>query len=124
MKDVNWIKENYLLFLDEKQENLKDLIKDLQKEERIDEANLEKVRLNIVEIFSKMFNISLNDNPMVLREKYLNFFDKIANPWYISREKALKFGKGKEAIIEDIKIKEVEELKNKFENYYSQMDIG
>lgn len=124
MKDINWLKENYLNFLREKQENFKRSIEDLQKQECVDEANLEKVRLNIVEIFYKMFNISLSDNPMALRERYLGFFDKITEPWHINKEKALEFEKEKEVIIEDIKIQEAEELKNRFKEYYNQLDIN
>ncbi|MBU5310673.1 hypothetical protein KQI38_01415 [Tissierella carlieri] len=124
MKDINWLKENYLNFLREKQENFKRSIEDLQKQECVDEANLEKVRLSIVEIFYKMFNISLSDNPMALRERYLGFFDKITEPWHINKEKALEFEKEKEVIIEDIKIQEAEELKNRFKEYYNQLDIN
>jgi len=51
MKDVNWLKENYLSFLKGKEEKLKRRIEDLQKQECIDEANLQKIRLNIVEYF-------------------------------------------------------------------------
>ena len=123
MKDINWLKENYLNFLEEKQGNYKRNIEDLRKKECLDEANLEKVRLNIVEIFYKMFNISLSDNPIDLREKYLSFFDKITRPWYINKEKALKFGEEKEVIIEDIKIQEVEELKSRFKEYFKEIHV-
>ncbi len=124
MKDINWLKENYLNLLKEKQERFKNGIEDLQQQGCLDEANLEKVKLNIVEIFYKMFNISLSNNPIALREKYLSFFDKITKPWYINKEKALEFGRESEAIIEDIKIQEAEELKNRFKEYYSQIDIN
>lgn len=124
MNDINWLKENYLNFLKEKQERFKNNIDDLQQQGCLDEANLEKVKLNIVEIFYKMFNISLSNNPIALREKYLSFFDKITKPWYINKEKALEFGRESEAIIEDIKIQEAEELKNRFKEYYSQIDIN
>ena len=70
---MNWLKENYLSFLKGKEEKLKRRIEDLQKQECIDEANLQKIRLNIVEIFHRMFNISLSNNPELLREKYLGF---------------------------------------------------
>ena len=123
MKDVNWLKENYLSFLEGKEEKLKRRIEDLQKQECIDEANLQKIRLNIVEIFHSMFNISLGNNPELLREKYLGFFDKITGPWKINKEKAIKFNNDMEAIIEDIKIKEAEELEKQFKDYYRQLDI-
>lgn len=122
MKDLNWLKDNYLNFLEEKQKDMEASIKILQEESRIDEANFEKVRLNVVGIFSKMFVISNSDNPKVLKEKYLGFFDKITKPWYINRDKALRFEKEESVIVEEIKIQEVEKLKAKFIDYYNQMD--
>lgn len=124
MRDINYLRENYLIFLNKKQENLKKSIEDLQKQECVDEANLQKIRLNIVEIFYKMFNISLSDSPVALKEKYLSFFDKITEPWHINKEKALEFGKESEAIIEELKIQEAEELKNQFKDYYNQIDFS
>lgn len=121
MKDIGCLTEKYLDLLNKKQEDLKKNIKDLQLQECTDEANLQKIRLNIVEIFYKMFNISLSDNPVELREKYLNFFDKITDPWHINKEKALEFGNVEEVIIEDLKMQEAGELKKQFENYYDQM---
>ncbi|NLL71494.1 MAG: hypothetical protein GX238_10255 [Epulopiscium sp.] len=124
MRDINYLRENYLIFLNKKQENLKKSIEDLQKQECVDEANLQKIRLNIVEIFYKMFNISLSDSPVALKEKYLSFFDKITEPWHINKEKALEFGKESKAIIEELKIQEAEELKNQFKDYYNQIDFS
>lgn len=59
---------------------MKKSIEDLQKQECVDDANLQKIRLNIVEIFHKMFNISFSDDPVAVREKYLGYFDKITEP--------------------------------------------
>ena len=122
MKDINWLIESYLDYLKNKQSNISLSIEDLSKNDRVDEANLEKIRLNIVDIFSKMFNISMTNNCDALREKYLGFFDKITNPWHINKIKAKEFGKEQEAIIEDIKIQEAEELKSKFVKYYKQIE--
>lgn len=128
MGDINWLKDNYLTFLkeEEEEENTKDTVSNLQKQERIDEANLEKIKLNIIEIFSKMFNISCNGakDPIALKEKYLGFFDKITKPWYINKDKALEFGKEKEVIIEEIKIEEAENLKKQFKKYCDKIDIN
>lgn len=122
MEDVKWLKDNYSIFLKEKSNESKAKIEKLKKNERLDEANLEKIRLNVIEIFSKMFTISNSDDPELLKDKYLSFFDKITKPWYVNKEKALKFDKQKEVIIEDIKIEEAESLKSKFKDYYSKMD--
>lgn len=122
MKDVNWLKDSYLNFLEVKQKSMEDSIKNLQDECRMDEANFEKIRLNVVGIFTKMFIISNSDNPKILKEKYLGFFIKITEPWYINKDKALKFEKEESVIIEEIKIQEAEELKTKFIDYYNQID--
>jgi hypothetical protein len=124
MKDIGCLTENYLDLLNKKQEDLKRNIKELQLQECADEAKLQKIRLNIVEIFYKMFNLSLSGNPMELREKYLNFFDKITDPWHINKENALEFGNEEEVIIENLKIQEAEELKKQFENYYDQIECN
>ena len=71
-----------------------------------------------------MFNLSLNNNPELLKEKYLGYFSKITGPWLINKKKALEFGNEKEAIIENLKIQESEELKNRFKDCYSQLDIN
>ncbi|SRR5690554_40912 len=122
MKDMNWLIESYLDYLKNKQSNIRISIEDLLKNDRVDEANLEKIRLNIVDIFSKMFNISMTSNCEALKEKYLGYFDKITNPWHINKIKAEEFGKEQETIIEDIKIHEAEELKSKFIEYYKQIE--
>lgn len=124
MKDIDYLTQSYLALLNKKQDDFKRNIKDLQEQECADEANLQKIRLNIVEIFYKMFNISLSDNPVELKEKYLNFFDKITEPWHINKGKALEFGKEEDVIIEELKIQEAEELKNQFKDYYNQIECG
>lgn len=121
MQDINSLKEDYLNFLNMREESLRRSIEDLQRQECRDEANLEKIRLNVVEIFHKMFNISFSNDPVELKDKYLNFFDKITTPWRVNREKAIEFGKDREAIIEELKIKEAEELKSKFKDYYEKI---
>lgn len=122
MKDNNWLKENYVDFLEVKKKDLQDSIKKLGEEGAMDEVNLEKVRLNVVDIFSKMFDLSKDDNAEKLKENYYGFFKKITSPWTVNKEKALEFGKEKEAIIEEIKLKEVEVLKENFNQLYDQID--
>lgn len=121
MQDINSLKEDYLNFLNMREESLKRSIEDLQRQECRDEANLEKIRLNVVEIFHKMFNISFSNDSVELKDKYLNFFDKITTPWRVNREKAIEFGKDREAIIEELKIEEAEKLKIKFKDYYEKI---
>lgn len=122
MKDNNWLKENYVDFLEVKKKDLQDSIKKLGEEGAMDEVNLEKVRLNVVDIFSKMFDLSKDDNAEKLKENYFGFFKKITSPWIVNKEKALEFGKEKEALIEEIKLKEVEVLKDSFNELYDQID--
>ncbi len=123
MKDIDWLKTNYLGFLTERKGELSKSMESLYKQECVDEANFEKIKLNVVEIFSTMFSISFTDDPVALKAKYLSFFEKITSPWHLNREKALEFEQEMERIVEDVKIQEADELKIRFEAYFNQMDV-
>ncbi len=124
MKDMDWLKLNYVGFLTERQEHYQVSMDRLYQQQCVDEANFEKIRLNVVEIFSKMFKISSAQNPEALKTKYLSFFDKITTPWHLNREKALEFGRDRERFIEDLKTQEAEVLRLRFEEYFSQIDTN
>lgn len=124
MNNLNWLRDSYKNFLKVKSKESEIKIDRLLKEERLDESNLEKIRLNVIEIFTKMFDISYSDNPVDLREKYLGFFKKITGPWHINKEKADVYGEVREMVIEEIKIQEAEILRRQFIKFYSKIDIN
>jgi hypothetical protein len=122
MKDVSWLQTRYLDFLAQRQDSLQEDMVHFYEQECVDEANFEKIKFNVVEIFAKMFKLSLDDDPDALKVKYLGFFEKITQPWHLNRKKAIEFEKEVERIIEDVKIKEADLLKTCFEEYFNQMD--
>lgn len=121
MRDINWLITNYSEYLEKRVSEFKIRGEELQKSGSKDEAVLEKIKFNVVEIFSKMFKLSTGNTKEEIRDKYYAFFDKISSPWRLNRKKALEFGKEKDAIIEEIKLDEVEELRKQFEIYYNEL---
>lgn len=121
MGAIDLLTTNYRDYLEGRMNELRSRGEELQRSGSQDEAVLERIKFNVVEIFSKMFKLSKGNTKEEIRDKYYAFLEKISSPWGINREKALKFGKEKDAIIEDIKLNVVEELKKKFEIYYNQI---
>lgn len=115
------IKETFNLYLEELTKEKEMLKNQLSKEDRLDEATHISIELNIIDIFTKMFEISCNQTVNLelsdLRKTYLNFFDKIPANWYTNLEKCKTFGKDEEAFIEELKIKQAESIKSKFLEY-------
>lgn len=65
-------------------------ITELREQERGDEANLEKVRLNIYDIFLTMFEVSLKSSSDAKKvgEAFLQKLDIIPKNWRVSYKKA------------------------------------
>lgn len=86
----------------------------LRKEDSDDGAILENIKLNVCDIFFKMFNISYNKSCMNsddektklnnLSDTYLAFFEKIPAPWKEKMVKDKEFNMMKEYYIEEIKL--------------------
>lgn len=123
------LKEDYLREIKKMEDQHKKNARTLSEEDANDEAILENIKLNIIDIFVKMFNISFdkaskfNGEDKVKLEKlyegYLSFFDKIPANWYINMEKAKKFNKMEEYYKEEIKIEMAENMKKIFIEYYN-----
>lgn len=115
-------------------------IEDLNAQHCDDEANLEKIKLNIVDIFSKMFNASYKavygasrnavlknvvesneDSYAKLYEAYMIYFERIPASWVEKREKSKALGLTKEFIIEDMKLNTKEEIKELFIKLYNSI---
>ncbi len=115
------LQEEYIKYIKNRKKDIDNEILDLKANECMDEANLLKIRLNIIDIFEKMFSISKSDNIEEFHNKYLSYFDKIPKAWHNNREKALEFENAADVIIEDIKINEAKELKDKYMEYYNKI---
>lgn len=125
MKTIEQIKKEYLEFSAEEADKCKKQILLLEQEDKNDEANLEKVKLNIFGIFDTLIKTSekkaLNQKQMEDQEKvdsfckdFLTSFEKIPTKWRINYEKAKEYNNVIEYVIEENKLYVSEQLKNQF----------
>jgi hypothetical protein len=134
MIDIKIFKDEYYSVLNKKKEQYKTKINELKKLERQDEAILVKVKLNVVDIFSTLFNtsykkvIKTSNKPdeifKDLGEVYLDFFDKIPAPWREKYSKAKERDLVLDYVIEEIKINTAEEIKQSFVELYDKQNIA
>lgn len=130
------LKVEYLGELQELINVLKEKSLKLAEEGSEDEAILEKIKGNVVDIFYKLFNVSYRkvcsseegrEQELLrkLSQQYFNFFNKIPEPWKEKMVKDKEFNMMEEYFKEEIKIKTSEQIKDifiKYFNKYSQED--
>lgn len=119
------IKEKFIKVLEYKKEQCEAKIKDLMNANTTDEANLEKIKLNVYDIFCTLFNASYkkaysNENISTeeayekLQETYLGYFNKIPAPWREKYQKAKEMDLVLDCVREEIKLETVDEIKEIF----------
>lgn len=120
------VKELLFDFIDKNIEKTNESVQKLNEEDKKDEANLEKVKLNVYDIFKTMYgasekkiynpsNKSSDDKKLEeFKLAYLAFFDKIPANWIISLEKAKKHEDFEKIHIEEIKLAAMEEVRSNF----------
>lgn len=117
---IQQFQNEYTRFLNSEAESLKIESLQLSSESRFDEANFAKIKLNIVEIFTQMFTVSIQKSknaplPYIgLSEAYLAFFEKIPSSWQVNLKKCQEHQIDAEALIEILKLEMAETLKTKF----------
>lgn len=130
------LKLEYLGALQELINDLKEKSLKLAEEGSEDEAILEKIKENVVDIFYKLFNVSYKkvcssdegrEQELLrkLSQEYFNFFNKIPEPWKEKMIKDKEFNMMEEFFKEEIKVKTSEQIKNIFIKHldkYSQED--
>ena len=131
MERCEILKEEYIKQVQELINNWKDKAIKLRKQGAEDDAILENIKVNVIDIFSKMFDISYNkvcngkdeddiklDN---LYETYLEYFNKIPKSRIEKREKDKEHGMMKEYYIEQIKLETADMVKNLFLDHYNKI---
>lgn len=125
MKSIQKLETNYIETILKKQRECEEKIKNLEKEERKDEANLIKIRWNVYGIFASIFKTHMNHVQKKINssedEQYKKFcqmyksqFDNIPTAWKLRLQKAKEFDKIEDILVEEIKLAVVEELKELF----------
>ncbi len=112
----------YLAALEEEKERLAGAIAHLEAECRQDEANLEKVRLNIVGVFETLAKADASaagresDPWAAFVQRYQQRFEQIPAPWRQRLEKAVAHGDVLTRTVEECKLATVRQLWALFES--------
>lgn len=123
------LKEEYLKDIKQIEERCKAEAARLNAEEARDEAILENIKLNIIDIFTKMFNISFSkacrggderEQLKNLNVEYMHFFERIPAPWRVKMSKDLEHNMMEEYYKEEIKLNMVDTMKDLFKEYYNK----
>ncbi len=127
MKSIETLVKQYTEILNEKKETCKQNCDALTKDSRKDEADLEKIKLNIYDIFNTFIGVTqreiskkqFNDEDAKYQafcNEYLCSFDKIPESWRIKLEKAKENNDVINIVIEESKLSVASDLKNIFSN--------
>lgn len=124
------LKEDYLKEIKLIENKCREDSKSLMSEEKKDEAILENIKLNIIDIFCKMFDISFartckntedeNTELKNLKEEYFKFFEKIPAPWRIKMAKDKEHNMMEEYYKEKIKLEMVDKMKEIFLKHFHE----
>jgi hypothetical protein len=133
------LKTKYLEVLEVKVKDIRETAARFKAEGNQDEYVMGQIRVNVVDIFQKMFVLSYNNiytklnnkniersiNPeddkfKQLYDAYIGFFEEIPAPWKIKMEKDKSFGKMEEYNREVEKLRMVEALRRCFTELWQQ----
>lgn len=107
----------YRAFLTLQKEQLTASIRTLEEEGRQDEADLEKVRLNITTVFETLANADeafCKDDYAAFCERYTARFTTMPLSWQAHLDKAKAHGDADAQRIEEAKLETADQLKNAF----------
>ncbi|XMB66028.1 hypothetical protein RI065_06900 [Mycoplasmatota bacterium zrk1] len=132
---MNKLKKDYFRIVDLKLDETTKKIEYLITQDRLDEANHEKIRRNVIDIFKKMYHVSLkkvysSENKLVedmnlkeFRKTYLEFFDTIPMTWLSSLQKAKENNDYEKIFIEELKIETKDKVKSYFEECWEGLYV-
>ena len=127
MENIEILINRYSNLLNIKKEECKISCEKLISDNRKDEADLEKIKLNIYDVFNTLVGATHKqilaknhiDESLIYDEfcqAYLQTFDKIPQSWKLKLDKAKENDNVIEAVIEETKLNVANELKNIFKN--------
>ncbi len=104
-----------LEYIDKTVEQLQKEEKSLASTDRKDESNLVKIRINVYGICKTVYQVfSQIKSEDVLKEAYLEKLDSLAKGWRESYEKARKFEDVEKAVVEELKLQTISDIRQKF----------
>ena len=127
MKNIETLINQYTEILNKRKEECKLSCEELINDNCKDEADLEKIKLNIYDVFNTLIgatqkqilakkDIDENVRYNAFCQAYLQTFDKIPQSWRVKLDKAKENNNIIEIVIEESKLNAANELKNIFKN--------
>lgn len=95
----------------------------LLSDNRQDEANFEKIRANIFDIFRTILSVgekSCEDRPEAMRDFFLKRLQQIPSGWRTAYEKASAHGDTVQMHIEEIKLQALKEIEETFHQIWEE----
>ena len=108
--------EDFLLFINTSTDKLKLEEERLIRDERKDEANLTRIRLNIYDIAGTIYAaLSKQGRGEINSEEYLKKLENLGEKWRESYEKAKIHNDMEKMAIEEIKLETLETIKSRYQ---------
>lgn len=105
----------FIEYIDNKIQELENEDMLLEKENRKDEANFSKIKINICEICKTLYNVSKKaPNGQNAKEFYIQKLEKLSMEWNASRDKAKEHNDIEKVIIEELKLEVLNDVKQKY----------
>ncbi len=107
----------FLKYLDISIKASQDMTQELIKDNRKDEADHEKVKTNVYQIFKTVFQVITKQKALELddiKKLFLEKLETIPANWKTSLESGKKFQDYEKILIEEIKLQTLEEIRNTF----------
>lgn len=109
--------DEYFKYLQEKNSALKKQAEEYKETDRLDEANLLKVRANIYEVCGTVCKVHLS-RPGNGAEACRAQLAKFRSIWGAERDRAAAHGDTVKTVIEDIKLEALKDITEKFEEVF------
>ena len=105
----------FIEYIDKKIQELKNEEMVLGKEDRRDEANFVKIKINICEICKTLYNVSKKGpKGQSAKEFFVQKLEKLSGEWNASKDKAKEHNDIEKVTIEELKLEVLNEVKQKY----------
>lgn len=110
IQQMNQYLENQITLCNQKAKNL-------LADDRTDEANFQKIKANVYDIFKTVLSVAQkngNDNPDLVKNFFLKKTEQILSNWNAAYELAKHHDDTEKMLIEKLKLDTIHEIRNQF----------
>lgn len=118
IKQMNQYFENQIAFCKRKE-------KELLEDDRTDEANFQKIRANVYDIFRTILSVAQkarNGRSETVKQFFLEKTEQIPSNWKAAYEAAKQHEDAEKMLIEQIKLDTVREIQDQFRNCWEKTE--